>query len=255
MTYPGGKNGAGVYQKIINQMPKHRLYIEPFLGSGAIFKMKKPAEISLLSDADYMALQNFCIDIDFSIDRRSVDKFIIFSYNENQLGIRNSSALEAFESLRPYKNIYPGLSLGLDVLIYADPPYIAAECTPGRPLYKFDMPFADQHEEFLAEFVALPCMKMISHYKCALYDDMLTGWRQISYNSPTRGGWKTDTLYMSFPEPVELHDYQYLGDTYRKREKIKIKRQNWERKITNMPVLERSLLFEVMDNIRSGAHR
>jgi hypothetical protein len=34
MTYPGGKGGAGVYQMIINQIPPHRVYIEPFLGGG-----------------------------------------------------------------------------------------------------------------------------------------------------------------------------------------------------------------------------
>lgn len=34
-TYPGGKSGAGVYQTIINQMPPHQLYVEPFAG-GAV---------------------------------------------------------------------------------------------------------------------------------------------------------------------------------------------------------------------------
>ena len=43
MSYPGGKNGAGVYQAIINQMPPHQTYIEGFLGSGAVLRMKKPA--------------------------------------------------------------------------------------------------------------------------------------------------------------------------------------------------------------------
>ncbi|MCZ4283118.1 hypothetical protein O4H49_20200 [Kiloniella laminariae] len=31
MSYPGGKGGAGVYQKIINIMPPHKTYIEGFL--------------------------------------------------------------------------------------------------------------------------------------------------------------------------------------------------------------------------------
>lgn len=44
MTYPGGKAAAGVYQRIINLMPPHSLYIEPFLGGGAIMKLKKPAD-------------------------------------------------------------------------------------------------------------------------------------------------------------------------------------------------------------------
>lgn len=244
MTYPGGKNGAGVYQKIINQMPKHQHYIELFCGHGSIFRAKKRATTSILVDLDIEPLKYLCIDFGFS---PAEGCFATFRDGDTLLTIINDSAMEVIRC--------PGLMRELEqTLIYADPTYIATECTLGRPIYKFDMPFAYQHEEFLTEFIKLPCMKMISHYKCSLYDDMLAGWRQISYNSPTRGGWKTDTLYMSFPEPVELHDYQYLGDTYRKREKIKIKRQNWERKITNMPVLERSLLFEVIDNIRSGVH-
>ena len=27
MKYPGGKNGAGVFQQIICQMPPHRMYV------------------------------------------------------------------------------------------------------------------------------------------------------------------------------------------------------------------------------------
>ena len=44
MTYPGGKAGAGVWQRIINQMPPHRLYVEPFVGAGAVLRAKRPAE-------------------------------------------------------------------------------------------------------------------------------------------------------------------------------------------------------------------
>ena len=40
MTYPGGKNGAGVYQAIICQIPPHQVYVEPFLGSGAVMRLK-----------------------------------------------------------------------------------------------------------------------------------------------------------------------------------------------------------------------
>jgi hypothetical protein len=52
MTYPGGKNGSGVYQKIINQMPPHRTYIEAFLGGGAILRAKRPAMVNIGIDLD-----------------------------------------------------------------------------------------------------------------------------------------------------------------------------------------------------------
>jgi DNA adenine methylase len=52
MAYPGGKAGAGVFQTIINRMPQHRVYIEPFLGGGAIMHHKKPAALNIGIDKD-----------------------------------------------------------------------------------------------------------------------------------------------------------------------------------------------------------
>lgn len=52
MTYPGGKNGSGIYQKLINLMPPHSVYIEAFLGGGALMRMKKPAALNIGIDLD-----------------------------------------------------------------------------------------------------------------------------------------------------------------------------------------------------------
>ena len=52
MSYPGGKNGAGVYQTIINLMPPHETYIEPFLGGGAVMRLKRPAALNIGVDID-----------------------------------------------------------------------------------------------------------------------------------------------------------------------------------------------------------
>jgi len=59
MTYPGGKNGSGVYQKLINLMPPHQTYIEPFLGGGAIMRIKKPAPANIGIDIDADVVQRF----------------------------------------------------------------------------------------------------------------------------------------------------------------------------------------------------
>lgn len=42
-TTPGAKAGAGIYQRIINQIPPHKFYLEPFLGTGAVMWAKLPA--------------------------------------------------------------------------------------------------------------------------------------------------------------------------------------------------------------------
>jgi hypothetical protein len=52
MGYPGGKNGSGVFQRIISLMPPHRVYIEPFLGGGAIWRAKRPAELNIGIELD-----------------------------------------------------------------------------------------------------------------------------------------------------------------------------------------------------------
>lgn len=52
MTFPGGKAGAGVYQAIINQMPPHKTYYEPFAGGGAILLHKRPAFDTIICDLD-----------------------------------------------------------------------------------------------------------------------------------------------------------------------------------------------------------
>lgn len=46
--YIGSK--AGVFRRIIGEMPPHSVYVEPFFGSGAIFFKKRPAARSILID-------------------------------------------------------------------------------------------------------------------------------------------------------------------------------------------------------------
>lgn len=49
-TYPGGKSGAGVYQRIINLIPPHRMLIVPFAGHCGIVRNIRPAEETIVID-------------------------------------------------------------------------------------------------------------------------------------------------------------------------------------------------------------
>jgi hypothetical protein len=59
MKYKGGKNGSGVFQRLICMMPPHRVYIEAFLGSGAILRRKRPADRSYAYELNRQTIWDF----------------------------------------------------------------------------------------------------------------------------------------------------------------------------------------------------
>jgi DNA adenine methylase len=91
---------------------------------------------------------------------------------------------------------------------------------------------------------ALPCMAMISGYWSQLYADRLTDWHSTTYPTMTRGGKKaTEFMWCNFPPPVALHDYRFLGMTWRERERIKKKKQRWTARLDRMRPHERQALL------------
>lgn len=50
--YPGGKGENGVFQRLINLMPPHEVYIETHLGGGAVMRNKRPARRNIGIEID-----------------------------------------------------------------------------------------------------------------------------------------------------------------------------------------------------------
>lgn len=220
MKYPGGKNAAGTYQRIINQIPPHRVYIEPFVGSGAILRMKRPAESSIALDLDTAAL-------DALRDVGPPDT----EYHE----------ADAFGFLASYQ--FTG-----DEFIYCDPPYLPEVCR-SRLRYKFVLTRA-QHVRLLKILLRLPCAVMVSGYWSEVYAGILAGWRTDHFPQMTRGGYSIDEwLWMNYHEPTALHDYRYLGDDYREREKFARRRKRWTAKLEKMAPLERQALLAALQEV------
>ena len=232
MGYPGGKSGAGVYQTIINLMPPHRVYIEPFLGGGAIMRQKRPAVVNIGVDLDVAAIAGF------SDDAGGICSIAV----SGEAGFRFEQA-DAITFLAAYP--FTG-----DELVYCDPPYMHE--TRGRlDLYRHEMT-DEQHGALLAILKALPCRVMISGYWTPLYAAELEGWNSVTFEAMTRAGrTATEWLWFNFPEPVALHDYSYLGEDFRERERIKRKKQRWTARLHRMPELERRAL---LDAIREAWH-
>jgi DNA adenine methylase len=225
VTYPGGKNGSGMYQKIINLMPPHRMYVEAFLGGGAILRAKRPA------------LVNVGIEL---------NKAVVQEWNHVEIsgGIPNLTVywFDGVQWLRDHAD-----ELLADCLVYCDPPYLMSTRSSQRQLYAIDMAEAEQHRNLIEVLRGLKCMVMISGYWSQLYADLLPDWRTYSFQAITRGGtMATEWVWMNFPEPFALHDYQYLGDTFRERERIKRKKVRWVERLGKMDRLERMALLNVI---------
>lgn len=226
MTYPGGKQGAGVYQRIICQMPPHTTYVEGFLGGGAIMRLKRPAIASIGIDADK----------DVLLDAQS------WAGTIPGLCLRHADAIRWLSSH----------AISSDTLCYLDPPYLVQTRKTKRLIYRCELT-DDDHARLLAVIVKLDCMVAISGYWSEMYAAALHDWRVISFNAHTRGGTQaTEWLWMNYPEPLELHDYSYLGDGYRERERIKRKKERWTRRLHGMPTLERHALMAAIDEMRGA---
>ncbi|MCB0079113.1 MAG: DNA adenine methylase [Anaerolineales bacterium] len=82
---------------------------------------------------------------------------------------------------------------------------------------------------------------------------MLNGWPTHSYQAVDRGGnVRTEWLWMNYPEPMRLHDYRYLGDDYRERERIQRKKARWVRRLKNMDALERRAIMWAIEEAGLG---
>jgi site-specific DNA-adenine methylase len=220
LTYPGGKSGSGVYQAIINLIPPHQVYIEPFLGGGAILRMKAPAPT------------NFAIDI----DRRALNA--ISSFSCPGLHLINDDALLFLADFS-----WTGTEF-----VYCDPPYPIETRSSKAPMYRFEFLSTKKHRALLSLLLKIPAAVMISSYRSELYTNTLHHWSTSSFSAVTRSGRvATETLWMNYPPPIALHDYRYLGKDFREREKIKRRQHRWKKRLQSLPPLERAALLAAIN--------
>ncbi len=220
--YNGGKNGSGVYQTIINQIPPHRLFIELFLGSGAISNYKKPADFN----------------IGIEINRSTIDKFTYPISSK----ILNIDAL-TFLGSDKINILMARVIKHSDTFIYADPPYPKASRRSDKDIYDYE--FTDeQHIELLTKLKALHCNIAISTYPNDLYTSMLQGWRYIDFTAQTRAGKATERLYMNYKQPKKLHDYKFLGKDFTDRQRIQRKIKRHVEGLLKLQPLERQAIIQ-----------
>lgn len=221
MKYPGGK--GLIFQRLINLIPPHEVYIETHLGGGAIIRNKLPAQ------------ENIGIEIDPKV----IAKWKTIKNNHNFKLIND----DAIKFLKSYN--FTGREL-----VYCDPPYLRETRKKNAGLYRFEYSLR-QHIELLKVIKRLPCMVLISGYESSLYKESLRDWYTYCFKTTTHHGMATEWIWMNYSYPTELHDYRYLGDNFRQREKIKNKSKRWVSRLKSMNVLERQALLSAIRSVKT----
>jgi len=211
LSYLGSKAASGAYQAIIASMPPHDTYIETHLGSGAVMARKAPAARSIGLDLDKDILAAFP-------ERPSLELI----------------CADAVGYLRGFD--YAGAGR---VLVYADPPYLHSTRT-SRKRYKYEYTEADHAALLyqLRELAAGGVDVILSGYPSDLYNDLLPDWRTMEFQVMTRGGPRTEKLWMSFSNEA-AHWSSYAGVNFTDRQRIKRKAARWAENYKALPPGER----------------
>lgn len=236
--YFGGKEGKGVYQSIINQIPPHSFYMELYVGNGAIFRKKKASLYTLLCDKSPKVVAEW--------EKLGVQKvhFSDWEFNPKKLCIVNECAIELlkidFCECRPLD--FEGN------FIYLDPPYPIHIRKQQRPVYECEMTI-QEHNDLLEVISCYRHSKiMISSYPNEIYDEALTTWRKVDFVGRTEKGTAIERIYMNYPEPTELHDYRYLGRNFRERWVIEKSTRNIINKFKRLPILQRNAVLDAVNS-------
>lgn len=213
MGYFGSKTASGAFQAVIAHMPPHDIYIETHLGSGAVMKAKPRARWSIGIDRDPAVFDLWMKEG----DHRPETLFC---------GADAVEELELFFSdpCRPR------------TLIYADPPYVLATRS-SKKRYRFDYN-DDDHRRLIACLRQVPAAVILSGYPSALYDELLGDWRTVEFQVMTRGGPRTEKLWLNFPAG-EVQWSRFAGTDFTDRQRIKRKAARWARAYRALPAGER----------------
>jgi DNA adenine methylase len=220
--YLGSKAASGAFQAVIGSMPPHEVYIEAFAGSGAVLRAKPDCVRSVAIDRDAAVFERFA---------------------PWPAGVELMTA-DAIATLAEFD--YGGSPER--VLVYCDPPYVHSTRS-SRKGYRYEMSDGD-HGRLLAVLRSLPCSVIISGYASSVYDELLVDWRRREYQVMTRGGVRTEVLWMNYEQGSSLLS-RFVGRDYVDRQRIKRKASRWRSRFSAMPAGERNVvlaaLLDVLD--------
>jgi DNA adenine methylase len=216
-TYPGRKGAAGVWQTIISEIPKCKVFVDAMCGSG-IIGSKVNAETVLFNDIDSKVITQ--------LEERKLNKNARFTcYN--------------------YEKLFTIFSQTQDVVFYFDPPYLFDTRSSKQKIYSYEWSDND-HIRFLATLQHVKRPVLVSHYPCTLYNEALKNWRIVQYDAMTHTGIRKENLYMNFAPPVLLQAWQHVGENFTDRQRIKRKIESLEKRLNNLTQKERAAILSAL---------
>lgn len=214
-SYPGGKDAAGCAERTLFHLPAHSVFVDAFLGGGAILRRKAPALRSIGIDKDPKVIDAW---------RRC---------KWPGLELVQGCAIRWLEK--------HGHTLPADALVYADPPYLHSTRSHRR-IYRCELSTAD-HRRLLRVLRDLPCSVVLAGYESEMYRDALSDWTFDTFQSMTRGGTRMECLWVRCSTAARDGAAGVTGRDYRERERIKRKAQRWVDNFDRLPAHERSAIL------------
>lgn len=240
-SYPGGKSGSGIYQRLINLIPRHKVLISAFAGHCGIVRNIQPAEHTIVIDADPVVCQWWDSWRRGPKGRRlEIHNCDSIEWLRFRFGLTEYSAAEACDGRSQ--------DAGRDAFIFADPPYVLSERSHGKQ-YAHELT-DDCHRRLLEVLTRIPATAaavMLCGYDSQIYAS-LAPWRSIDHRVPTRGGLQDERIWLNYLIPQFLHDYRYIGNTRRERERIRRRQINWRQQLNMMSDRERVAMLAALNN-------
>lgn len=221
--YLGSKAASGSYQAIISRMAPHDVYIETHLGGGAVMLNKPPALRNIGIDIDIQTLE------DFTSQYRAAMPHI------------DLICADAVNYLRSFD-----FSAAGRVQLYCDPPYLLSTRTSSAR-YRYEYSEQD-HIDLLKMLLSLPdnVNVILSGYPSQMYDDLLYGWRTHEYQSMTRGGVRTEKIWMNYEPGDVAYCHKFAGKDYTDRQRIKRKAERWAKNYRALPADEQLAIMAAL---------
>lgn len=256
-SYFGGKSGSGTYQTIINQIPAHTCRVSLFGGMLGVERKLKPAKLEYVIELDTNTFQRYP-DMGYFQNVHATSYESVADQQKWMQGAMwgkgkfcwNADSLKVLPILA-----HSELWDQEGTFIYVDPPYPMDSRKDPRNRYRHELT-DDQHRELLALLTHFQNANIaVSTYPNEIYQDWFWDnqhhreWRMIEFQSQTRKGPATEQLWMNYPEPTQLHDYRYLGEDYRERERITRQKKRLLGKIKKLSLLEQQNLIEGIQSL------